>query len=330
MPVAKVHWVRSNGFILALLGAVMVAFLIPDPGARDGFLHPDLINNFGIALILFLQGLTLAFEKIKSSAGNWKLHGIIQSFTFVIFPIVGMLFHLVVPMLWPGEPEGIRKGFLFLCVLPSTVSTSVVLTAAAKGNTPGALFNAALSNIMGVFITPILVQILMKSTGQSTPIGPLLFKIVLLTLLPFFTGMVLRRFVKSWVDERKIWVARISNSVIVFIVYCAFCDSVMEKIWQKHGPAITGLVLLFVVLLFSGISVLVGMICKLSGLNREDSIAAYFCSVKKTLAMGVPLAILIFGKGGELPLILLPIMFYHPLQLLVNGILANRWGNEAR
>jgi len=325
---AQVHWLRSNGFLLALVGAVLVAFLLPEPGARGGVLHADLVNNFGIALILFLQGLSLAFEKIKSGAGNWRLHTVIQAFTFLVFPAVGILFHFGVPLLWPGEPAAIRDGFLYLCVLPSTVSTSVVLTAVAHGNTPGALFNAALSNILGVFLTPVLVQLLMHTTGQTASFGPLLLKILLLTLLPFFVGMGLRRYVKNWVEAHKAWVARLSNSVIVFIVYSAFCDSVVEKVWQRHGLGTTALVLLFATLLFAGMSGLVGLVCRWLRFSREDSIAIYFCSVKKTLAMGVPLAMLIFGNRSDLPLILLPIMFYHPLQLLVNGMLANRWAKQ--
>jgi len=325
---AQVHWIRSNSFLLALVGAVLVAFLLPEPGARGGVLHAELVNNFGIALILFLQGLSLAFEKIKSGAGNWRLHTVIQAFTFLVFPVVGIGFHFGVPLLWPGEPAAIRDGFLYLCVLPSTVSTSVVLTAVAHGNTPGALFNAALSNILGVFLTPVLVQLLMHTTGQTASFGPLLLKILLLTLLPFFLGMGLRRYVKHWVEAHKAWVARLSNSVIVFIVYSAFCDSVVEKVWQRHGLGPTTLVLLFATLLFAGMSGLVGLTCRWLRFSREDSIAVYFCSVKKTLAMGVPLAMLIFGNRSDLPLILLPIMFYHPLQLLVNGMLANRWAKQ--
>jgi len=101
---------------------------------------------------------------------------------FCIFPLVGLLFQVVVPWLWPSEPEPIRNGFLYLCVLPSTISTSVVLTAVARGNTAAALFNAALSNILGVIRTPVLVELLMRKTGQSSSIGPLLLKIMMLTL----------------------------------------------------------------------------------------------------------------------------------------------------
>ena len=325
---AQVHWIRSNGFVLALGGAVIAAFLLPEPGARGGVLHAEVVNNCGIALILFLQGLSLAFEKVRRGAGNWRLHTVIQVFTFGVFPLVGVLFHFLAPWLWPNEPAAIRDGFLYLCVLPSTVSTSVVLTAAAGGNTAGALFNAVLSNILGVFLAPVLVQLLMHTTGQSAPLGPLLLKILLLTLLPFFVGMGLRPYVKQWVEPHQAWVARLSNTVIVFIVYTAFCDSMAEKVWERHGIATTALTLTFVTILFAGMSGLVALVCRGFRFNRADAIAVYFCSVKKTLAMGVPLAMLIFGARADVSLILLPIMFYHPLQLLVNGMLANRWAKQ--
>lgn len=318
-------WIRANGFVLALIAAVVAAFLFPEPGARGGVLHAELVSNFGISLILFLQGLSLAFEKVRSGAGNWRLHLTIQLFTFAIFPLAGLLLEKIVPVLWPWQPDAIRNGFLFLCVLPSTISTSVVLTAVARGNTAGALFNAAFSNILGVFLTPVLVHLLMRTTGQSTPLGPLLLKIMMLTLFPFFTGMLLRRFVLRWVEAHRAWVARISNAVIVFIVYSAFCDSIQARVWERHGLGMTVRVLLVVVLLFAAMSTLVYVTCRALRLDREDLIAAYFCSVKKTLAMGVPLALLIFGSRADVSLILLPIMFYHPLQLFVNGLFASYW-----
>jgi len=322
-------WVRRNGFVIGLFAAVIIAFIFPQPGARHGWLHPELISNFGIALILFLQGLSMPLEKVKRGAGNWRLHVIIQLFTFVVFPIVGLGFQLVVPHIWVNEPQGIQQGFLYLCVLPSTVSTSVVLTSVARGNTAAAILSAAFSNIVGVVLTPLLVSFLMQATGQSGPLGPLLIQITCLTLLPFAAGVGLRRFIQTWIDANKRWVNLISNSVILFIVYTAFCDSVNQRIWDNYGLGLTVGVLVSVVLLFGTISLLIYLTGFATKLNREDWIAVYFCSVKKTLAMGVPLAILIFGSRADLSLILLPIMFYHPFQLFVNGMLANRWGHEA-
>ena len=227
-------WIKTNGFILGLFGVVLLAFLFPDPAARHGWLHPDLVQNIGIALILFLQGVSMPLEKVKEGAGNWKLHVIIQSFTFLIFPLVGLGFGFVLQRIWPDEPPAVRDGFLYLCVLPSTVSTSVVLTSVAGGNTAAAILSAAFSNIVGVILTPLLVSLLIHASGQagSGSLGPLLLDITMLTLLPFAGGVGLRPFVRLWVDANKKWVNRISNTVILFFVYSAFCDSVKERIWH--------------------------------------------------------------------------------------------------
>jgi sodium/bile acid cotransporter 7 len=325
-------WIKTNGFILGLFAVVGLAFLFPDPGSRNGWMHPELAQNVGIALILFLQGLSMPLEKVRRGAGNWKLHVIIQSFTFLIFPVVGLTFSAVVQIFWPSEPGAIRDGFLFLCVLPSTVSTSVVLTAVAGGNTAAAILSAAFSNIVGVVLTPVLVSLLMHATGRTTAsgsFGPLLLEITMLTLVPFAAGVGFRPLIRLWVDANKKWINRISNSVILFFVYSAFCDSVKERIWQQYGLLLTGQVLAGVVALFGSVSLLIYLASRLARLNREDAIACYFCSVKKTLAMGIPLAMLIFGSRRDLSLILLPIMFYHPFQLFTNGLVANYWAKAA-
>jgi sodium/bile acid cotransporter 7 len=323
-------WIRENGFVLGLFCVVLLAFANPNPGARHGWLHPDLVENAGVALILFLQGLSMPLEKIRKGAGNWQLHAIIQSFTFVIFPLVGLGLGTVLRSIWLDEPQAIRDGFLYLCVLPSTVSTSVVLTSVAGGNTAAAILSAAFSNIVGVILTPLLVSLLMHATGRTGTgsFGPLLLEITMLTLLPFAGGAGLRPFVRDWVDAHKKWVNRISNGVILFFVYSAFCDSVKEKVWHEYGILLTVQVLICVATLFGVMSFLIYLAARLARLDRDDGIACYFCSVKKTLAMGVPLAMLIFGSRADLSLILLPIMFYHPFQLFVNGLLANRWAKQ--
>jgi solute carrier family 10 (sodium/bile acid cotransporter), member 7 len=317
--------IERNGFILAMLLAVALAFLFPAPGARGGWMHADILNNLGVALILFVQGLGMAVERMKAGLRNWPLHLIIQGFTFLVFPLIGLGWYAGSQNFWPGEPPGLRNGFLYLCVLPSTVSTSVVLTNVAKGNTSAAIFNAALSNIMGVALTPILVHLLMQSSGQTGPLGSLMIKVTLLTLLPFLVGMSLRPAVRELVDANRRWLNRVSNAVILFIVYTAFCDSVKARTWVTYGIGVTAEVLGGVALLFATVAGLVWALSEATRLNRADRIAALFCSVKKTLAMGVPLARLIFGPSADLGLILLPIMFYHPFQLFVCGLLANRF-----
>jgi solute carrier family 10 (sodium/bile acid cotransporter), member 7 len=171
---------------------------------------------------------------------------------------------------------------------------------------------------------------LMQASGQAASFGPLLLKITLLTLVPFLVGMGIRPFVRQWVDDRRPILNILSNGVILFIVYTAFCDSVEGRIWEHYGIGLTLQVLLGVVALFTTVSLLVWTVSKLTKLHRADFIAALFCSVKKTLAMGIPLAQLIFGAKANLGLILLPIMFYHPFQLFVCGLLASHFSSQNR
>jgi solute carrier family 10 (sodium/bile acid cotransporter), member 7 len=102
----------QNGFIIALLCSVVLAFLFPSLRAREGWMHPELLNNAGIVLILFLQGLAMTVERMKSGAANWRLHLIIQSFNFLLFPVVGLAFHETTRVIWPSEPSALRDGFL--------------------------------------------------------------------------------------------------------------------------------------------------------------------------------------------------------------------------
>src|SRR5260370_18837740 len=155
---------RGNGFILGLCTAVGLACVFAKVGARNGALHPEIVGDGGIALFLFLQGLSIALDKMRAGAANWRLHATIQAFTFVVFPLVGLAFGALMPWIWPGEPHPIREAILYLCVLPSPVSPSVVLASVAAGNVAGALFNAALSNILGAVLPPLCVHLLTLST----------------------------------------------------------------------------------------------------------------------------------------------------------------------
>jgi sodium/bile acid cotransporter 7 len=168
----------------------------------------------------------------------------------------------------------------------------------------------------------------MQASGQVASFGPLLLKITLLTLVPFIAGMCCRIFLRGWADHNRRLLNLLSNAVILFIVYTAFCDSVEGRVWEHYGIGLTLSVLTGVIILFTTVSLLVVAVSATVHLSTEDFIAALFCSVKKTLAMGVPLAQLIFGAHANLGLILLPIMFYHPFQLFVCGLLANRFATR--
>lgn len=322
-------WLRTHGFLLGLAAAAGLAFLWPGPGARGGAFDPELLGPAAVVLILFLQGWSLPFAQVRAGAANWRLHAVVLGFTFGLFPLVGLALDTVLPRVAPALPPALREGFVYLCALPSTVSSAVVFTAVARGNAAGALCNAAVSNVAGVLLTPVLVRLLLGPGGTGAPLLPLLLHVALLTLLPFAAGALLRLRAAAWIDARRRWVVRLSNGAVLTMVYFAFCDSVAGRVWERHGAASTAFALGLAAALFAAMALLAAAAARLARLPRADFVAACFAAPQKTLALGVPLALLVFGPRTDAPLLLLPILCYHAVQLLAHGALAQRWARTA-
>lgn len=315
-----------DGFLLAMIGAVALAFLFPDPGAQGGALHPELLNKLGVALIFFLHGLTLTFAALKSGTLRWQLHLIVQLATFLLFPLLGLI------LLTLGDgffAPDLRTGLFYLCALPSTVSSSVALTATARGNVPAAVFNATLSSLLGIFVTPFWLGLALGSAGQPLPLGKVILDLCAWLLLPLALGQLARPLLGAFAARHKSRVGLIDRGTILLLVYTSFCDSVKAGIWHSHGIRPLYLTLLISIGLLGIVMSLVTLASRAADLSLPDRIAASFCGSKKTLASGVPMARLVFGAHPGLGMILLPIMIYHPLQLVVCGYLAGRWGRRS-
>jgi sodium/bile acid cotransporter 7 len=320
-------WLRRNWFVVGLAAAVALAWICPAAGARGGLLRTEVTARAAVALIFFFQGLTLSFAALKGGVMRWRLHALVQAWIFLLFPLTGVLFTRVAGGLLPPD---LRLGFLFLCVLPTTVSTAIVFTAVAGGNTAGAVFNATLSNLLGIALTPLWTRWLMQAGGRTLPLGPVILDIALLLLAPLVAGQALRPWLGRWADARRSRLAAVNSGIVLFIVYAAFAGSVQAGVWERYGAATTARAVVGVVVLFGFIMAAVGLTVRAAGLERSDAVAGLFCASQKTLAAGVPMAQLIFGGDPGLGLILLPVMLYHPLQLTVHGLLATRWSRAPR
>lgn len=316
-----------NWFVLALPVTVVLAALVPALGANGGPLHPEVSTKLAVAAIFVIQGLTLPTAALRQGAGRWRLHLLVQSFTFLLFPLLG----LVLDRFWGQVVSAdLQFGFLFLCVLPSTVSSSVVQTSLAGGNTVGAVFNAALSNLIGVVLTPLWVTWLMKQGGTVQPLGNVFRDVAFLLLVPMALGQVLRLLLGAWADCRKRPLAQVCSALILLLVFAAFCNTVQQGLWQSQDKN----VLLVAALGAAGVLALamgaVELLVRVARLDRGDRIAATFCAPQKTIAAGIPLAKAILGTHPGLGLILLPVLLYHLLQLLVGGILAERFARDGQ
>ncbi|ATC64970.1 bile acid:sodium symporter [Nibricoccus aquaticus] len=316
---------KFDWFLWGMVVAVALAWLIPGPGAHGGWLHPELLNKAGVAVIFFLSGVSLSFAAMKAGALRWPVHVVVQTTTFLIFPLVG------VALLWLTDrwisPE-LNVGFFFLCALPSTVSSSVAMTAAARGNVPVAVFNATLSSLIGVIVTPLWISWRLHTEGGGVDLGKVILDLMLWLVLPLVLGQLARPWLAEWAKRNKKFIHVVDRGTILLIIYTSFCDSIARGVWSGQGLSVVAIAVVGSLILFFVVLWIVEAIAKMAGFNVEDRIATVFCGSKKTIASGVPMAQLIFAADPRLGVILLPLMIYHPLQLVICGVLAGRWAKR--
>lgn len=310
-------------FTILLFVMVILASFVPVAGqAAEIF---SVVTTIAIAILFFLHGAKLSREAVMQGLAHWRLHGLVFIITFAVFPILGLM---AKPILVPLLGQELYWGFLFMCFLPSTVQSSIAFTSVAKGNVAAAVCSASFSNIIGMFITPIMVAffILGQSQHQFDPTSSII-QITLLLLVPFILGQILRPYVYPWMQKLPKLVKVFDQGSILMVVYGAFSSAVVAGLW--HQVSVSTLILLII-----ACSVLLTIIMFLSlyiprwlGFNDADQKTIFFCGSKKTLASGVPMAQILF-IGQPIGMIVLPIMIFHQIQLMVCGVIANYWSKQ--
>lgn len=311
-------------FLLALISMIFLAYLWPQIGLDREPISLGDIASYGVSAIFFFYGLRLSPEKLRTGLSNWRLHVVVQLSTFILFPL------LVLPLytFFKDTPQELLwLGVFYLAALPSTVSSSVVMVSIAGGNIPGAIFNASISSLMGIFITPLWMGLFLTSSTEGFDIWSVMGKLILQVLLPVVLGIVLHRVWGGFAERNKGRLRVFDQVIILLIVYTSFCESFARKMFSSFaltdililGGAMVGLFFLVYSLIFG--------ITKLLGFNRENQITAIFCGSKKSLVHGTVMSKVLFPGATMVGIILLPVMMYHALQLLAASIIAQ---SEAR
>lgn len=322
---AHLKRVVTDWFLCGMFLATFLAWLFPHFGASGGSMHAEYVINIGVFVVFFLHGINLSSEQIRHGLKNWRLHLMVQGFTFVVFPLLWWLGNSV---LGSHVPALLMLGFLYLCALPSTISSSVALTGSAGGNVPAAILNASLSSVLGIFLTPWLVSLVVGNGSDGIDLGATLLDLCAMLLLPLVLGQLLRPWLGRFFARHKRYTNVMDKVVILLLVYAAFCNSMISGLWQQQGGSVLLTAVLGSALLLALILWLTTRSARLLRFSPADEIAAVFCASKKSLAAGAPMAALIFGAHPGLGLILLPIMIYHPLQLIVCSIMAEHYANR--
>ncbi len=314
-----------DGFMLALLGMILLAWLWPAPGMQDSPLHLSTVSTYAVSVIFFFYGLRLSPEKLKAGLVNWRLHVMVHLSTFVLFPVLALAFR---PFFHSEQGQTMWLAIFFLTVLPSTVSSSVVMVSIARGNIPAAIFNASISSLIGVFITPLWMGLVLDSgSAGHFDLLSVVGKLALQVLLPVFAGIALNRRWGHFAERHKKYIRYFDQSSILLIVYTSFCESFGEHLFDSLGIKEIVFLGIGMLALFFGIYSLLTFISGLLHFSREDKVTAVFCGSKKSLVQGAVMSKVLFA-GPEAGLMLLPIMIYHALQLIAASIIAQRMARE--
>jgi sodium/bile acid cotransporter 7 len=305
-------------FLLALIAVIVAASLLPARGLGAAIVGD--LATAAIALLFFFHGAKLPREAVVAAIGHWRLHLLILASSFVLFPLIGLALATAVPgLLSPA----LWAGMLFLCVLPSTVQSSIAFTSIAGGNVAGAVAAASASNILGIAITPLLAGLLTSSHGGAVPLAGI-GGIVATILLPFVIGHALRPWIGGLVDRWRWLIGYSDRATILIAVYSAFSAAVVAGLWARVAGEDIARLLIACALLLALILAATRAAARMLGFDRPDEIAIIFCGSKKSMVTGIPMARVLFS-GPDVGTIVLPLMLFHQMQLMACAYIARRY-----
>jgi sodium/bile acid cotransporter 7 len=222
----------------------------------------------------------------------------------------------------PWLPSLLALGFLFLGALPSTVQSAAAYSSLGGGNVAVSVIAAALLNVLGVFVTAPLFSLLAGSGAGGFHAGGLL-KVIMLLLVPFALGQGLQGVLGGWVAGHRQLVTWMDRTSIAIAVYVAFSGAVAQRFWVRvDGVGWLGLVGGTALLLMFG-HIGAWLASGLLRLPHRDRVSFLFAGAQKSIAMGAPLATVLFAPDAA-GIVLLPILLYHLAQLVIAAPLAQR------
>ncbi len=316
---------KLDKFVLAIIFSIVIAYFFPQLGSEHSFVPLDSITSIGVSLIFFFYGLKLSGSKLKEGLKNWKLHLLIQTSTFLLFPLVVLVF---LPLAQTEQLYLLWLAVFFMAALPSTVSSSVVMVSIAKGNIPAAIFNASISGIIGIAITPLWIGLFLQQTSMDFDFTGIYIKLATEILLPVFLGIMLQRFLGAFANRYSSELAYFDKTIILLIIYKSFAESFEGNMFSSLSVPAFIIMILAVFVLFYLVYSLVGYVSRKLDFSLEDRITAQFCGTKKSLVHGTVFSKVFFANTGSVGIVLLPLMLFHAIQILLISIIAKRFGER--
>ncbi|XP_059891742.1 sodium/bile acid cotransporter 7 isoform X2 [Gadus macrocephalus] len=321
--------IRKEWFIIGIVVVILSAKLQPSFGVKGGPLRPEYtVSYVAVSVIFFNSGLSLKSEELTSAVLHFRLHLLVQSFTLIFFPLAVWL--LLKLLALTAINPWLLKGLQTVGCMPPPVSSAVILTKAVGGNEAAAIFNSAfgsfllfrfLSVLQGIVVTPVLLLLFLGSSS-SVPFSSIFSQLFMTVVVPLLLGQLCRRFLRESLERRKLPFGAVSSFILLVIIYTTFCDTFSSPDVELEPTS-----LLVVVLTIFSIQLSFMLILFLftrrsgSGFTPADTVAILFCSTHKSLTLGIPMLKIVFSGYQQLSLMSVPLLIYHPAQILLGSLL---------
>uniref|UniRef100_A0A6I8SZ70 Sodium/bile acid cotransporter n=1 Tax=Xenopus tropicalis TaxID=8364 RepID=A0A6I8SZ70_XENTR len=308
---------RKEWFIVGIILVIAAAKLEPTIGGKGGPLKPEItITYIAVSAIFFNSGLSLKTEELTNALMHVKLHLFVQLFTLVFFPTAIWVF-LQVLSLTPIN-EWLLKGLQTVSCMPPPVSSAVILTKAVGGNE---FLIVVIFFLQGIVVTPLLLLLFLGSSS-SVPFTSIFSQLFMTVVVPLIIGQIVRRYIKDWLERKKPPFGAISSCVLLMIIYTTFCDTFSNPNidLDTFSLVIIVFIIFFIQLAFMLLTFLFST-SKNTGFTPADTVAIVFCSTHKSLTLGIPMLKIVFAGYEHLSLISVPLLIYHPAQILLGSVL---------
>ncbi|KAI8925977.1 putative sodium bile acid cotransporter [Entophlyctis helioformis] len=357
----------SHWFLICMFASILLAYLQPAIGRTGGPLLPEVtVKRIGISIIFFTSGMGIKVSQLVRAARNIRAHLLVATISMGLIPF--FVYWAVVPAMSfaitaltssssvasasasasaaasTAAPSAslsawlpsLAKGILVLACLPSPVGSSLILTKSCGGNEATAIFNSSVGSLLATFTTPTLVYIYLGTSG-SVPFIKTLSSLGSSVLLPLVAGQIAKQILERTKPSVLRWpFGTVSQCVLLFTIYSTFCDAFSPSSGGS-GPSLASIPLTALVpLAFTLIALHLSALFAVQiagthvfGVSRRDVIAAMFCAGQKSLTLGIPMVNVLFGAQPDVSLIVMPLLVYHPTQIVIDSLLVGplrAWG----
>jgi sodium/bile acid cotransporter 7 len=194
----------------------------------------------------------------------------------------------------------------------------------AKGNVPAAIFNASISGLIGIVITPLWMGLFMQHTATDFDLSSIYLKLITEILLPVALGVALQPYWGKFAREYSSYLTSFDRSIILLIIFKSFAESFEKNVFSSVDVGDLLLISVATTALFYAVFFLTGFLADQLGFNQEDRITVQFCGSKKSLVHGTVFSKILFQQLPSVGIMLLPLMIFHALQLFIVSVIASK------